>query len=116
MGSGYYFRLLPTEEMCAFLDTLPLGRRRTVFEHAINRALDDVGWPRGERGEMPIPASYWYVVVMKGNSLRGHVGPISDETKARIAARSWSIAGHIAHLKRYPLGPCLTNPHHEDLR
>lgn len=108
--SKYHFQLEATEEMYTYLETLPVVGRRVAFERAIHEALDAEGWPRGDRGEMPIPADYWYVVVYtRSGAVRGHVGPISDEDKAKLAARSWATAGNHATVKRAAIGPCLTN-------
>lgn len=111
MGETYWFRLEPTEAQRAYLETLPIGARMAAFERAINRALDHAGWPRGMRGAMAIPADYWYVIVTKDGMLRGHVGPIAEEHKALAAMTSWKTGGHKAKLQRFPIGPCLTNPH-----
>lgn len=109
MGSSYWYRLTPNDKMLAHLDELPVTARRASFERAIHRALDAEGWPRGERGMMSIPGSYWYVVVTRNGLVRGHVGPITDEQKARTAARSWCTTGQAADVMRTPIGPCLTN-------
>jgi hypothetical protein len=97
--------------MAARLSELPLFRQRIMLEHAINRALDEVGWPRGMRGTIDVPVSYWYVIVFRHGQLKGHVGPIPDEDKARRAAASWRGGGDRATVSRRPVGPALTNAH-----
>ena len=103
-----------TEEIFEKLNLLPYGARslqsRRVFENAINRALDSVGWPAGDRGEIPIPTVYWYVNIWdKHGKLKGHVGPIHDGEKARQVAKSWRAVGYQCVRGFSALGAALTN-------
>lgn len=104
-----YYKIEAPDVVHDHLKLLPVAARRPSFERFINRALDEAGWPRGERGEMPMPANYYYVTVWKYGRVSGHVGPIPDQAKALAAARSWHTAGHTTEVGRYPVGPCLTN-------
>lgn len=101
------------EALAARLDELPISARGRTFDRAINAALDNLGWPGGLRGSLPIGASHWYVNIWTARGsdreLRGHVGPIHDIEAARRVARSWRQTGALALHGRKALGVPLTN-------
>lgn len=96
------------DHIASRLDELPLSARGRSFERAINKALDDAGWP----GYAVAHPSYWYVNIWnRHGDLAGHVGPIAFASKAEGIAKSWQQTGAIASASRVGLGQPLTNPH-----
>lgn len=89
---------------------VPLARARVRLERAIEAALDAEGWPKGDRGGVAVPASYWFVNIRdKYKSVKGYVGPIPDFAQARRVRDSWQGAQYRAAVERLPVGPALTN-------
>lgn len=104
------FWLEISDSIAEKLSDLPIMARRGRLERAIHRALDAEGWPAGDRGEMPIGASYWYVNIHEDGDLVGHVGPIPDEDRAQRVAGSWRKTGVLALVARVAQGRALTQP------
>ena len=110
MSSGYYIPLPEEmEERLRSVSARTLKPQRILFENAIHRALDEQGWPHGDRGTIPIAVSYWYVNLFRHGQVKGHVGPFPDKDQALRAASSWRDGGLRARISRVPEGPPLTN-------